>query len=133
MVCIYCGGSTFVGNSRTQKKQNTVWRRRTCDACTATVTTLEKIDLGSAIVIIKENRHERFSRDVLLVSIVDCCKHRKSPITDATGLTDTILTKLYPLIQDASIQRADIINETAKVLRNFDTAAAVQYTAFHKP
>jgi transcriptional regulator NrdR family protein len=109
-----------------------VWRRRTCDACAATVTTLEKIDLGSAIVVIKESRHERFSRDALLVSIVDCCKHRKSPITDATGLTDTILTKLYPLIRDASIQRADIINEATKVLRNFDTAAAVQYAAFHK-
>lgn len=133
MVCIYCGGPTHVGNSRTQKKQNTVWRRRSCDDCSATVTTLEKIELGSAIIVINEKRHQPFSRDVLFVSILHCCKHRKNPTADAGGLTDTILTKIYPLIQDASIARGDIVVEAIKVLKNFDTAAAVQYAAFHRP
>lgn len=131
MVCIYCGGNTQVGNSRLQKKQNSVWRRRTCDECSATVTTLEKVDLSSAIIVTRGSHHEPFSRDKLMITIHDSCKHRKSALKDAIALTDTVITHLYPLITEASVPRDTIVTETTKILTRFDKAAAVQYAAFH--
>ena len=131
MVCIYCGNATHVTNSRLQRKQNAVWRRRTCDACSATVTTTEKLELGSAIIVTKGKRHEAFSRDKLFISILDSLKHRKTAIADASALTDTVITRLYPLITDASLMRDDIAQQSQKVLQNFDKAGAVHYTAFH--
>ncbi len=131
MVCIYCGGETTVSNSRKQKRRNTVWRRRVCDECNATVTTIESIDLENAIVITSQKRHESFSRDNLFISIYESCKHRNDAQTSATALTDTIIALLYPLITDASVDRSDIIKTTAKVLHRFDIPAAVHYKAFH--
>ncbi len=131
MVCVYCGNKTQVSNSRLQKRGNNVWRRRTCTDCQATFTTLEKIDLDSAIVIVDKTVHTPFSRDKLFVSIMNSCKHRKTAIGDASGLTDTIISLLYPLITNASLDLAEVRTVTLQVLSRFDKAAAVQYEAFH--
>lgn len=131
MVCIYCGSKTSVSNSRMQKRRNTVWRRRTCDECSATVTTIESIDLENAVIITSGRHHEPFSRDKLFISIYESCKHRNDAQISATALTDTIITMLHPLIRDASIARLDIKKITIKVLHRFDKPAAVYYEAFH--
>src|SRR5664279_3068123 len=103
MVCVYCGNDTQVTNSRLQKRNNAVWRRRTCKECSATITTLERIDLETAVMVVDESVHTPFSRDKLFISIYNSCKHRKSAQADASGLTDTIISRLYPHISDASI------------------------------
>ncbi|MCA9329368.1 hypothetical protein KDA11_01885 [Candidatus Saccharibacteria bacterium] len=133
MVCIYCSKNTRVANSRIQKRQNSVWRRRVCDNCTATVTTLEKIQLNTAVVVTDKNNHQiPFIRDKLFISILNCLKHRKSSISDAAGLTDTIISNLCALVTDGAITRSDIISESLIVLGNFDNVAFVQYKAYHK-
>lgn len=131
MVCIYCGSETSVSNSRKQKRRNTVWRRRVCAQCHATVTTVEAVDLENALVITSDRRHEHFSRDKLFISIYESCKHRNDAQASATALTDTIITLLYPLITDASVTRSDIIKITTKVLHRYDEPAVVYYKAFH--
>lgn len=131
MVCIYCGNETSVTNSRKQKRRNTIWRRRVCSGCKATVTTIESIDLENAIIITSQKRHEPFSRDKLFISIYESCKHRNDAQTSATALTDTIITLLYPLITNASIARSDIIKTSTNVLLRYDKPASVYYKAFH--
>ena len=131
MVCIYCGGETLVTNSRKQKRRNSVWRRRVCSDCRATVTSIESIDLENALVITSQKHHEPFSRDKLFISIYESCKHRNDAQISATELTDTIINLLYPLISDASIARSDIIKTASKVLHRYDDPAAVYYKAFH--
>lgn len=131
MVCIYCEGETSVINSRKQKRRNTVWRRRACNECNATVTSIESIDLENALVITSKKHHKPFSRDKLFISIYESCKHRSDAQTSATALTDTIITLLYPLIKNASVTRSNIIETTTKVLRRYDQPAAVYYKSFH--
>lgn len=131
MVCLYCGSETSVTNSRKQTRKNSVWRRRVCDQCHATVTTIEKIDLESALVVTSQNAHEPFSRDRLFISIYESCKHRNDAQKSATALTDTIIALLYPLIHDASIAKDEMITATSKVLGRYDSAAHVYYKAFH--
>lgn len=131
MVCIYCGSETSVTNSRLQKKSNNVWRRRFCSDCKATVTTLESIDLKTAIIVTDQKHQEAFVRDKLFISIFNACKHRKDALASASALTDTIIINILSRISNASISRDDIIKIATVVLTRFDKVAGVQYTAYH--
>ena len=131
MVCAYCSHETKVVNSRHQKRANTVWRRRKCLNCGAVATTIEHLELGGAISVHSKNSLQPFSRDVLFLSIHDSLKHRKTATTDATGLTDTILSHLYPHIAHAQLERNVIVTIAHEVLGRFDKAAATSYAAFH--
>lgn len=131
MVCIYCGNETKVVNSRPQKRLNRVWRRRTCLNCGTTFTSTEAVDLSGSVTVRDIKRLEPFQRDKLLMSIYDSLKHRKSALSDATGLTDTVISQLYPLMSDAVIEKTAITEVTGVVLRRFDKAAATHYQAFH--
>jgi transcriptional repressor NrdR len=132
MVCIYCGGETKVTNSRAQKRANAIWRRRECLDCGAVVTTLEKIDLETAVSVLAERRSEPFSRDKLLISIFESCRHRKDAHEVAPRLTDTVLKQLEPQISAAALTLDQIVATTSKVLGRFDEAAGVYYRAYHK-
>lgn len=131
MVCIYCRHETLVANSRRQKKTNQVWRRRKCTACLAVFTTIERVDTEQALRVRKNSLYQPFSRDKLLLSIYDSLRHRKTAVEDATALAGTVLTKLYPLIQNATLERRQIVKITREVLGRFDKAAATHYEAFH--
>lgn len=132
MVCLYCGNSTKVTNSRPQKRSNRVWRRRECLECQATITTLEKVDFETALSLERAGKLYPFSRDTLFLSIYESLRHRPSAITDASQLTDTIITYLFPKVTHGSISRAEVVDMAKSVLTRFDTAAASHYAAFHK-
>ena len=75
MVCIYCGGETKVTNSRLQKRNNQVWRRRQCLECKGVFTTHEAVDLSSALLIDKSGAPEPFISDLLFsdrISMLTC-------------------------------------------------------------
>ena len=131
MVCIYCGSETRVLNSRPQKRVNRVWRRRTCMTCGTTFTSIETVDLAGSVTVKSQQELQAFQRDKLLLSIYDSLKHRKTALSDATGLTDTVISLLYPLMRKALLQKADITICTLKVLKRFDKIAYVHYQAFH--
>lgn len=131
MVCIYCKGKTSVANSRPQKRTNSIWRRRSCTVCGSVFTSLESVDLAGSIIVRRNKGVEPFSRDKLLLSVYDSLRHRKTAITDAEGLLNTILSKLYAQLTTAVIDRDDIVRITSTVLGRFDKAAATHYSAFH--
>lgn len=84
-----------------------------------------------AVLLKRNKRSEPFSRDTLLLSIYDSLKHRQSASTDATALTGTVLSALYPLITNATLDRDDVAQQTSLVLKRFDPVAATHYQAFH--
>ena len=131
MVCVYCSHETRVGNSRHQKRLNRVWRRRTCIKCGTTFTTSEAVDLSGSITVKHDKRLEPFQRDKLLLSVYESLKHRKTALSDATSLTDTIISGLYPLMHSAMIENDQISQVVFAVLERFDKPAAVYYAAFH--
>ena len=131
MVCIYCQHDTNVINSRLQKKLNQVWRRRRCQNCNSVFTTLETINFQTVLAVAHKNAYKPFLRDKLLLSIHESLKHRKSALSDATAVTDTIISKLYANVIDGHIDRQQIIQTTGVVLKRFDKAAATHYQAYH--
>jgi transcriptional regulator NrdR family protein len=133
MVCIYCGGKTQVTNSRPQKRLNQTWRRRECYSCQAIFSTNEIADLSTAISVRQKNGPTApFNREKLLISIFRAVGHRQSPLEDASALTATITAKLLHSTAEAAVSPSDIVKIALETLQRFDTAAAVQYQAYHK-
>jgi transcriptional regulator NrdR family protein len=133
MVCIYCGGSTAVINSRHQKRANQVWRRRQCEQCSAVFSTQEALLLSKALVVRKNNTNhlEPFSRDKLFLSIYESCKHRSTAIDDATAIALDITGRLSGITDTGVIQQTDLIRITTEVLGNFDRTALAVYKGLH--
>jgi transcriptional regulator NrdR family protein len=132
MVCIYCGGKTRIVNSRPQKRSHSTWRRHHCSSCGATFTTQERVDLATSVAFINAKGVDTpFSREKLLQSLYECLKHRSKPLTEALHLTDTVIAKLIPQVNQASLPRSVVVATAHKVLSRFNTAAAVQYQAYH--
>jgi transcriptional regulator NrdR family protein len=133
MVCIYCGSQTEVTNSRHKSGNNVVWRRRHCRVCNQVFTTREQADLETSLAVAsRDGTLQPFQRDTLFISIYESCKHRKQPITDAEGLTSTIINLLLKQ-QDTSgkLTYRHIADTAQAVLDNFDTTAATVYRGYH--
>ena len=136
MVCVYCGNKTAVINSRLQKQINNVWRRRQCTKCQAIFSTLEHMVYENTLVVQDRLSHIMpFQREVLFLSIYDACKHRPKAISDASALTDTVLSKLQEHNENnKGLLTRDVISKTAAdILKTFDNTAYVHYFAFHTP
>lgn len=133
MVCIQCGGETAVSNSRHQKRLNQVWRRRLCKTCGAVFTTEESASYsGSWAVLSPSGALLPFSRDKLLLSLHRSLQHRKSAVTDASALADTVIKKLSSVIKDGRLESQQITHAVQVALNRFDKAASVHYAAFHQ-
>jgi len=133
MVCIYCGSKTQIINSRPQKRLNRTWRRHKCLQCQAVFTTEESVHYeGSIVVRQPQGALLPFSRDKLFASVLRAVGHRVSPIEDAGALTATITARLVHQNTSGALTPSDIILATQDTLRHFDSAAAVQYQAYHK-
>ena len=72
-----------------------------------------------------------FLRDKLFTSVYESVRHRKTALSDATALTDTIIRKLLAVIENGQTTTQLITTITTDVLKRFDTAAAVHYGAYH--
>lgn len=131
MVCVYCCGGTKVTNSRLQKRNNNVWRRRRCLACGAIFTTHEGVELESALVVAKNGQNQPFLADLLLKELMDTLKHRNDVYTASRELLGTIVRRLLALPDRPVFSTDDIAKVTSEVLKRFDRRAHLRYLADH--
>lgn len=132
MVCIYCGDETHVTNSRPQRRINAVWRRRRCVDCGAEFTTTENVSYDTVWrVNARSGAVEPFQRDKLFLSLYKACEHRPTRLSDATGLTDTVVRKLQSQIELGQLSAKAIAVAAEVALSRFDASAATVYRAYH--
>ena len=134
MVCVYCGEKTDVTNSRPQKRNNQVWRRRECQGCGAIFTTHEAIDLSSALLVQPKGRGGSpgpFLPDLLFTELLLALQHRKDCYTAAREITSAVTARLLHLPNKPVFNTVEISRETAKVLGRFDKRAWMRYQADH--
>ena len=132
MVCIYCSSETQVINSRLQKRNNSVWRRRKCISCDAVYSTTETADYEKTWVVqYRGGSLAPFVRDKLFISIYKSCQHRPSALEDAVGLTSTVIAALRKNIQDGGLDASQVAKAAHEVLGRFDQPAAISYQAYH--
>lgn len=130
MVCPYCESKTEVTNSRHQKRLNQVWRRRRCLNCGATISTHEQAAYES-VWRVRNSKSSLipFNKQKLFVELYKACEHRPTALDDAIALTDTVIGRLLSQTASGLLESKDIATATHKVLKNFDTPAAVYYAA----
>ena len=131
MICIYCGGETKVTNSRLQRRNNQVWRRRQCLACQSVFTTHEQIELESALSVNKYGELEPFLTDLLLKELMLALQDRKDAYTASREVLGTVVHKLLNLPQKPVFTAKDISKTAAEVLKRFDKQAHLRFLADH--
>lgn len=118
-------------NSRRQKRNNQVWRRRQCLSCGAVVTTHEVIELESALLVDRGGHTEPFLPDKLLSELMLALRHRPDVSTASREVLGTIIRKLLALPPKPVFLPKDIARVTSQVLKRFDKRAYLRYSADH--
>lgn len=131
MHCPYCDYKTDVVNSRHKSSTNQIWRRRSCANCKAIFTTHESADTSTLFIVQSGRINSPFEPDMLYVSIYESMRHRKRSHQDARGIYETVIKSIINNLDNASIDRDQIVQIATTALRRFDQAASVQYAAFH--
>lgn len=118
-------------NSRPRSRPLSVWRRRQCLGCKSIYTTDEKPDLYASLKIKDSSgKFRSFSEDKLLISIYECLSHKEEPLKASRSLVNTLLGEVLPFGNN-SLKTSTIAEETYKILRRYDKAAALIYKARH--
>lgn len=92
----------------------------------------ESANYDSAWIVWRGKRAAPFLRDKLLLSLYKSCEHRRSAISDAGSLVQTVINKLQLQIVDGSISAAEIGRVAQVALNRFDRAASSHYAAHHR-
>ena len=132
MFCVNCfHPTTSVTNSRPNKKQPLIWRRRRCQKCGTIFTTHERPSLAdNKAVQLPDGKEEIFNLGKLIISISKAFAHLpKEASYNSLWLAQTVEDTLSS--QSQVIPPGDIEAATQDVLRRFDELAAVQYAARH--
>lgn len=131
MFCINCfHPSTNVTNSRPNKKEPLVWRRRHCANCNTTFTTRERPSLADNKKVTSKDNNKEFNLGKLTLSIAKAFTHSsKDAQYNSLWLAQSVEDQLST--QRENITPEDISAITHMVLKRFDELAAVQYAAQH--
>jgi transcriptional repressor NrdR len=133
MFCINCfHANTAIVNSRPQKRQPQVWRRRICKNCGVTFTTYERPSLADNTPInLTSGKTDIFNLGKLVISISKAFTHAPTEAAyNALWLAQTVEDMLST--EQRVITPEDIEAATHTVLKRFDELAAVQYAAQHQ-
>jgi transcriptional repressor NrdR len=133
MFCINCfHHRTTVTNSRPNKKQPQIWRRRSCPECATIFTTYERPSLADNKVIhLPDGETDTFNLGKLIISISKSFSHNPNEAQySSLWLAQTIEDTLSS--QREVITPEDIEAATHQVLKKYDELAAVQYAAQHR-
>lgn len=131
MVCIYCSGKTSVTNSRFQKRNNQVWRRRKCRSCGAIFTTHEAILLEDSLSVERNGKTEKFLADKLYTEVLLAVQDLPDCYSVAKELTATITQNLLKHASEGLIKAQAISFETSSVLKRFNKRAWLRFVAEH--
>lgn len=97
--------------------------------CDTVFSTSEAADYSKSLLVHNKSL-VAFDRDRLFLSLHKSLAHRPSAISDASALTNTIISRLKPTA--GAIDRAQIIQVTVVALSRFDNLAAQHYAATHR-
>src|SRR2546423_1561441 len=131
MVCLYCGSDTSVTNSRLQKRNNQVWRRRQCKACGAVFTTHEAVDLTNSLLVDSGGSVQPFLPDMLFTELLLALKDRIDSYVAAREATSTVVKRLLELPEKPLFHPSQITVAAGAVLSRLDRRAWLRYAAEH--
>lgn len=89
--CPYCGSSDIrVIDTRDTGEENTIRRRRFCNACKRRFTTYESISQNEIMVVKKDGTRQRFDKQKIISGIAKACEKRSVSMSTIEGIADKI-------------------------------------------
>ncbi len=132
MKCPYCGSDdTRVSDSRPVEENNSIRRRRVCDACKRRFTTYEKIEMIPMIVIKKDNNREPYDRSKIEGGILRACHKRPVSINQIKRVVDEIEKEIYDR-EEKEISSSEIGELVIKRVHSLDPVAYVRFASVYR-
>lgn len=128
MKCIYCESDTHVTDKR--ESPDGTRRRRECLKCKKRFTTYEKPDIQTVIIVKKDGRRERFSRDKLKTGLMKACEKRSVSVDKIDKTIDEIEEKLRKRGKEVNSEMIGklVMNK----LKKLDKVAYIRFASVYK-
>jgi len=130
--CPACGhDEDRVVDSRATKDNSAVRRRRECLKCGYRFTTYEYIEHTPVMVVKKDGRRERYSREKILNGLLRACEKRPVSREALEKLIDEVEKAIGSKAMD-EIPTSEIGNEVMKRLAAIDQVAYVRFASVYR-
>lgn len=131
MRCPFCGYSnTRVQDSRAIENGLVIRRRRICPACGARFTTYERFEGGRLMVVKKDDRREKFSREKLMNGVIKACEKRPISMEKVEELVNAVEARAQKM--GSEISTREIGEMIMKELRELDQIAYVRFASVYR-
>lgn len=132
MKCPFCSrDNTRVIDSRPADDNNSIRRRRLCDACHKRFTTYEKVETIPLIVIKKDNNREQFDRSKIAAGILRACHKRPISANEINKLVDDIETEIFNM-EEKEITSKVIGEIVMDKLKDLEAVAYVRFASVYR-
>ena len=128
MKCIFCGKETRVTDKRESPEGTR--RRRECLKCKKRFTTYEKIEKKEIIVVKKDGRREKYSREKIKGGIIKACEKRPISTEKIDKTINEIEEKLLSYGKEVKTEKiGDVIMNKLKKL---DKIAYIRFASVYR-
>ena len=132
MKCPFCAvDNTRVIDSRPADDNNSIRRRRECDACGRRFTTYEKVESIPLIVIKKDKNREPYNRSKIASGILNSCHKRPVSAEQIEQCLDDIETKIFNL-EEKEVESTVIGEIVMDEIKNLDPVAYVRFASVYR-
>ena len=132
MKCPFCSSdNTRVIDSRPADDNNSIRRRRMCDACKKRFTTYEKVETIPLIVIKKDNNREQYDRSKIEAGILRACHKRPISVNEINKLVDEIETEIFNK-EEKEIPSTVIGEIVMDKLKDLEAVAYVRFASVYR-
>lgn len=129
MFCTFCKNSdTEVIETRLSDDGTTIRRRRQCPKCKKRFTTYERIEELPLLVIKRDGRRERFSREKLRGGILKSCEKTAVTAKQIEKIINDIESELKQR-DSTEVESGVIGNLVAKYLKKLDKIAYIRFAS----
>ncbi|MCH2135684.1 MAG: transcriptional regulator NrdR [Phycisphaerales bacterium] len=130
MICPACGADEDrVVDSRAADGGHAIRRRRECARCGHRVTTYERQERTSRLVVVKKDGSRKpFDRDQVLKGVLAACGKRPVPEAQKDALVESVEAQLHREF-DREVPSREIGERVALRLRELDEIAYIRYAS----
>lgn len=132
MKCPFCGhDNTRVIDSRPAEENNSIRRRRVCDACKKRFTTYEKVETIPLIIMKKDDNREAYDRAKIEAGVLRACHKRPVSAEQLNQLVEDVEAEIFDMeVKEISSQ---VIGELVmNKLKDLDAVAYVRFASVYR-
>ena len=127
MKCVYCGFDTHVTDKR--ESPDGTRRRRECLKCKKRFTTYERPELKEIMVVKKDGRREKFSREKLKGGVMKACEKRRVSVEKIDKVLEEVEEKLRRKGKEV---KSDMIGKMVmNKLKKIDKVAYIRFASVY--